>query len=345
MWSLKHKTEAELEVEALRARILQELTFAPEDMGDGVAYRNRSRPELGSLMFYEAPELYAFAVANYTIAHDFTLPFAHSARFMRLGNFWAGKTQTEMSGNIKINTASAFLCVEHDISGTQAWRQGQHFHGVEVLLYPGFFERYVFPLWPEAVRLEEFTENEVYHYLPDELLHILEHLTRLAAAGTLSRMHLEALLVSAVAVLTQCVRAPEGSLFARQTEPKVVPLGPRRTLRLSTADTSAIRMAHDILSSEFAAPPSLPELSKRVTLGEQKLKFGFAHIYHQSIRAYTNSVRMSRAATLLTTTDQTIEEIAREVGFYHSGNFTQMFKKTYELTPLAFRKSKNNATN
>ena len=334
------RNEAGLEVEALRARILQELTFSPEDMGDGIAYRNQSRPELGELVFFEAPDVYAFAVASYTIAHDFTLPFSHSARFMRIGDFGAGKTRTEMSGSVKINTASAFLCVEHGISGTQTWRRGQHFQGVEILLYPAFFERFIYPLWPEAVRLEEFAENEVYHYLPDKLLHILEHLTRLAAAGTLSRMHLEALMVSAVAVLTQCVHAPEGSFFARQTEARVVPLGPRRTLRLSSADAAAIRMAHDILLSEAAAPPSLPELGRRVLLGEQKLKFGFAHMYHQSIRAYVNGVRMSRAATLLTTTDKSIEEIAREVGFQHSGNFTQMFKKAYDLTPLAFRKSK-----
>ena len=41
------------------------------------------------------------------------------------------------------------------------------------------------------------------------------------------------------------------------------------------------------------------------------------HSPNSFIHAYVNGVRMSRAATLLTTTDQPIEEIAREVGFHH----------------------------
>ena len=337
---MNQKREAGLEVEALRARIIQELTFSPRPAGDGTVCANPARPELGHLMLYESPDLYAFAVADYTIAHDFTLPFHHSDLFMRFGIFWEGVTHTEMSGGTRLNTASAFFCIEHNISGTQTWRKGQHFHGIEVMLYPEFFDRFIYPLWPDAVKFPEFTENEVYHYLPDDLLHLLEHLNRLAVTRALSRMHLEALLISCAAVLTQAVHSEKGSIFARQTDIKVVPLGPNRSLRLTASDIAAICLAHDILHSEAASPPSLEALSKRVYLGEQKLKFGFAFIYHQSISQYVNAVRMARASTLLTTTDLSVETIAREIGFNHSGNFSRKFKETYHMTPLAFRKNK-----
>ena len=59
-----------------------------------------------------------------------------------------------------------------------------------------------------------------------------------------------------------------------------------------------------------------------------------------SIGEYTNSVRMTVAANLLSTTDLSIEDIANKVGYNYSANFSKMFEKTYGKTPLKFRKTK-----
>lgn len=59
-----------------------------------------------------------------------------------------------------------------------------------------------------------------------------------------------------------------------------------------------------------------------------------------TIGAYTNHVRMTVAANLLSTTDLSVEEIAYKVGYQYSTNFSKMFKKTYGKTPLKFRKTK-----
>ena len=40
------------------------------------------------------------------------------------------------------------------------------------------------------------------------------------------------------------------------------------------------------------------------------------------------------------TTDLSIEEIAKSLGYNYSGNFVKMFKKTHGKTPLSFRKLK-----
>ena len=60
-----------------------------------------------------------------------------------------------------------------------------------------------------------------------------------------------------------------------------------------------------------------------------------------SISEYTNSIRMTMAENLLSTTDLSIDEIAKQLGYNYSGNFVKMFKKTHGKTPLAFRKLKN----
>ncbi|MDY3359828.1 MAG: AraC family transcriptional regulator, partial [Clostridium celatum] len=87
-------------------------------------------------------------------------------------------------------------------------------------------------------------------------------------------------------------------------------------------------------------PPTIKALSKMVFLNEQKLKAGFSAKYHMSISQYTNSIRMTLAENLLSTTELGIDEISKQLGYNYSGNFIKMFKKTHGKTPLAFRKLK-----
>ena len=99
--------------------------------------------------------------------------------------------------------------------------------------------------------------------------------------------------------------------------------------------------AHDILSKEFCNPPTINALSKMVFLNEQKLKAGFSARYHMSINQYTTSLKMALAENLLSTTELSIDEIAKKIGYNHSGNFIKMFKKVHGKTPLSFRKLKS----
>lgn len=77
-----------------------------------------------------------------------------------------------------------------------------------------------------------------------------------------------------------------------------------------------------------------------IFLNEQKLKAGFSAKYHMYISEYTTSLRMAMAENLLSTTELTIDEISKIIGYNYSGNFIKMFKKVHGKTPLAFRKLK-----
>ena len=59
-----------------------------------------------------------------------------------------------------------------------------------------------------------------------------------------------------------------------------------------------------------------------------------------SISEYTHSIRMTMAENLLATTELSIHEISKKMGYHHSSNFVKAFKKSHGKTPLAFRKNK-----
>ena len=48
--------------------------------------------------------------------------------------------------------------------------------------------------------------------------------------------------------------------------------------------------------------------------------------------------RLKRAKTLLKDTAKSIENIALEVGYENVEHFNRMFKKTYGVTPIQYRK-------
>ncbi|MGL4850116.1 MAG: helix-turn-helix domain-containing protein, partial [Clostridium sp.] len=88
-------------------------------------------------------------------------------------------------------------------------------------------------------------------------------------------------------------------------------------------------------------PPTISTLSNMVFLNEQKLKAGFSKKYHMSISEYSTSLKISLAKNLLVTTELSIDEISKKIGYSYSSNFIKMFKKLCGKTPLTFRKEKS----
>lgn len=53
---------------------------------------------------------------------------------------------------------------------------------------------------------------------------------------------------------------------------------------------------------------------------------------------YSQAYRMKQAARLICTTTESIEKISQELGFESKSYFYRLFKKTYHMSPAAYRK-------
>ena len=76
-------------------------------------------------------------------------------------------------------------------------------------------------------------------------------------------------------------------------------------------------------------------LDKYVNLMEDS---GFKAVYGDSIAAHMNEHRMEKAALLLTQTKDSIAQIAQAVGYESQSRFSVVFRETYEMSPLEYRK-------
>ena len=107
--------------------------------------------------------------------------------------------------------------------------------------------------------------------------------------------------------------------------------------RLSKRDVDNIHRAREILDARFLNPPTIELLAREVGVNEAKLLYAFKQLYSQTIFDYTQRLRMEKAKALLETTDRSVTEIAFDVGYEYSSNFTSAFKRHFGVTPRAVR--------
>lgn len=319
--------------------VLKNMTFTAYPYENYILYKNEKRSELGYFIKYGREDYYEFSIGDYTIPHDFSLCFNHQEELMRFGTVYIGETEFVIEQSpISSFTPSSFFVVEKGLVGRQTWRKGKHFHGAEITIYKKYIDEVVRPLFPNTIDFDDFLNNHTYRYLPLSIISIIQNLLSHAQAHTLTPIYLESKILEALALLYQEVHSAPNNAFSTQLNHGQVKIGTNRYITLSTSDVRALQKAYDILTKEAAHPPTIKALSQMVFLNEQKLKAGFSARYHMSISEYTQSIRMAMAENLLSTTELSIEEVAKEVGYHHSGNFIKMFKKYHGKTPLAFRK-------
>ena len=322
--------------------VLKHLTFKPHEMSGFTLYKNDVRPELGFFMKYSRQGYYDFNIGDYTIPEDFSLCFSLNEELMRFGTVYMGETNFKIDGNpLSSFTPSSFFVVERNLSGRQTWKKGTHYHGAEITIHKRFMKEVIAPHFNEYIYLDDFMINHTYHHLSVEIAGIIQQLKQQAMSQHLTSLYLESKVLEALSFIWQELRTSPDNVFTHQLDYGKVKIGNDRFITLSASDVHAIQKAYTILTQEACNPPTLAELSKRVFLNEQKLKAGFAHKYHMPIRQYTLSLRMTMAENLLSTTDISIESIAQKVGYNHTSNFVNSFKKYHGLTPLAFRKRKH----
>lgn len=101
----------------------------------------------------------------------------------------------------------------------------------------------------------------------------------------------------------------------------------------------AIKKVHDSLVENLDKRITIDELAKEYYMNPTTLKTVFKDVYGTSIAAHIKEHRMEKAAELLKSTELSINEIAKRVGYESQSKFTATFKEFYSVTPAEYRKN------
>lgn len=103
-------------------------------------------------------------------------------------------------------------------------------------------------------------------------------------------------------------------------------------------DYNKLLKAKSILETNFTHAPTLPELSRLVSLNEFKLKKGFKFCFDSTIKGYVTKLRMEYAKKLFKNKVSNVGEVAYKCGYKDVSHFSAAFKLFYGFTPISFRK-------
>src|SRR3954468_12655550 len=95
--------------------------------------------------------------------------------------------------------------------------------------------------------------------------------------------------------------------------------------------------AKDLADARYAEPLDVGDLATAAGLSRAHFSREFRRAFGDSPHAYLLTRRLERGATLLRTTDNSVAEICLAVGLQGLGSFTTSFKRTYGMTPTAYR--------
>lgn len=98
--------------------------------------------------------------------------------------------------------------------------------------------------------------------------------------------------------------------------------------------------ARRILDAEFADPPSLLTLARRVGLNDFKLKRGFRALYQTTVFGYVRTLRMEKARDLLESGEMNVGEVAPATGYTCFGHFSEAFRKRFGIAPRELKKGR-----
>ena len=109
----------------------------------------------------------------------------------------------------------------------------------------------------------------------------------------------------------------------------------------STAPTSTFLRINDTLSSNPNHSWTLAELAEQVGISQGHLCRQFRRETQSSLGRYIRKYRITRAAQLLETTTDRIQEISEQCGFDSPYAFSRTFKKEMGCSPRAYRERAN----
>jgi AraC-like DNA-binding protein len=101
--------------------------------------------------------------------------------------------------------------------------------------------------------------------------------------------------------------------------------------------TRHLLRAKDLADARYFEPLGVDDLARAAGLSRAHFSRAFRAAFGESPHAYLLTRRMERAAALLRTTDRSISDVCFSVGLESVGSFTSSFKRTYGVSPTAYR--------
>ncbi|WP_416674512.1 AraC family transcriptional regulator [Egbenema bharatensis] len=152
---------------------------------------------------------------------------------------------------------------------------------------------------------------------------ILHQVLQCPYQGAIKQMYLEGKVLELAAL--QFAQFAEADVLSR-SEPL-----------LKQDDIDRLHHARAILVAQLNHPPSILSLARQVGLNDFKLKQGFRQVFGTTVFGYLRDYRLEQARLLLLEGQMSVQQVARAIGYMHSGYFAKAFKQKFGVSPKTYQ--------
>ena len=94
----------------------------------------------------------------------------------------------------------------------------------------------------------------------------------------------------------------------------------------------------DYINLHYAEPIEMAQLAQVASLSISQFERRFRIVFEQTPSRFLIRYRLTHASQILMRSDNTVSQIAQEVGFYDHSHFTREFQKLFSMAPGSYRK-------
>ncbi len=107
--------------------------------------------------------------------------------------------------------------------------------------------------------------------------------------------------------------------------------------RINAKSQTAVKNTVNLLCKNYISPPIITDIAKTIGIDKKTLQSSFKEIVGLSIHKYIRSLKMQHAVTLLKSSDMSIENISKEVGYNSKIHFYRAFDEVFSMKPSEMR--------
>ena len=308
--------------------------FLPNhDINKGIVYDIRPEYGKGTIQIYNLHDNVMLLVYDFVFLKDIITVFDLTEDYFEIEYCIDGcmYIEEEKAGHSCFGPNRLSISLSEHMKGTIKCCAGQKYQGVSITAnrqsLPSYFGSVGIEVWHDTIEnLCDELRSEYYLGLntPPEIANIFLQLfnCRLPMKSRTLFYESKVMEVFSLIISNEVIKHERCDVVA-----------------LSPYELQKIKDIPQMLLEQPFELPNLLSLAEKLVINPKKLTKGFKRVYGDTIFSYHRKLSLSRAASMLLNTDNTINEIAYDSGYSNPSNFCTAFKKQYGVTPLKYRES------
>ncbi|MFP3155029.1 AraC family transcriptional regulator [Lachnospiraceae bacterium ZAX-1] len=263
---------------------------------------------------------------NCQFLHLACIPYHIKERFIELLSFdsISGVNKEHGLGDFEI-TGGIYISLNQGKAGELIFSPDVPIKGIRILIREEFYQSYLKTRFPkDSLATDDIALLNNVNCTNPGLQLIFGQIKRSIESGVDSELYYESKIAEILYFIT-----------AQNTDCPLRKMCEQRIL--SQTDMTAVNRVKEMIHERISDSIKISELVFITGTSAAKLQNDFKTAFGSTIHKYLQSRRMDIALLEIENTDKPLQIIAQEIGIKKPSHFSEIFKRTYGMTPMEYR--------